>query len=499
MINKIRYTYNFSSWLFLRILGLVYFFAFVSLASQVLALIGSEGILPAQRLIDVVGKSEGPVAPFYFPTLYWLQPNDNFLRMLCGGGIVSALCVMFGTLTAPALFCCWLFWLSLVTIGGDFLSFQWDVLLLEAGFLGIFLAPLRLLEAPFSFFRKKVSSTEYSNIVIWLFRWLLFRLMFESGFVKLKSGDPNWWGLKALNYHYFTQPLPTPLAWFADKIPEPVHKISVVLVFIIELLLPLLIFLPRKCKLIACGGFIFLQLLIAATGNYAYFNLLTIALALFLIDDQFWFKKLPNYLTGWYQNLALMPEPVFKQLITGGVALLIALLSLVNFVGTYSVPPELQRALAPIERLNLVNSYGLFAVMTTERNEIIIQGSSDGANWKTYEFFNKPGPIEQAPPVVAPFQPRLDWQMWFAALAPADTSPWFSHFMVRLFRNDRQVLTLLKYNPFAEHPPRYLRAELYRYEFSSWQELFQQGKWWQRHYVGPFIPAVKNDFLDEIK
>lgn len=499
MIDKIRYTYNFSSWLFLRALGLIYFFAFLSLASQVLALIGSEGILPALRLIEAVGKSEGAAAPFHFPTLFWLQPNDIFLQIICGGGIVAALCVMSGILTAPSLFCCWLFWLSLVTIGGDFLSFQWDVLLVEAGFLGIFLAPLRLLEAPAAFFRGKVSSIDFSNIVIWLYRWLLFRLMFESGFVKLRSGDPNWWGLKALDYHYFTQPLPTPLAWFADKLPESVHAFSVVLVFVIELLLPLLMFLPRKCKLVAGGGFIFLQLLIAATGNYAYFNLLTMALALFLIDDQFWFKKMPVNLTRWYQNFASFPEPFFKRIITGALAVLIGLLSFVNFEGTYSLPPELQHALAPVERLNLVNSYGLFAVMTTERNEIIIEGSADGANWKTYEFFNKPGSIDQAPPVVAPFQPRLDWQMWFAALAPAGTSPWFSNFMVRLFRNDREVLTLLKYNPFAKQPPRYLRAELYRYEFSSWQELFQHGHWWQRHYVGSFIPAVKNDFLDEIK
>jgi hypothetical protein len=137
--------------------------------------------------------------------------------------------------------------------------------------------------------------------------------------------------------------------------------------------------------------------------------------------------------------------------------------------------------------------------MTTERNEIVIEGSTDGINWKTYEFFNKPGPIEEAPPVVAPFQPRLDWQMWFAALAPVENSPWFAHFMVRLFRNDRQVLSLLKYNPFTEQPPRYLRAELYRYEFSNWQQLFQQGQWWQRHYVGPFVPAVSNDFLNEKK
>lgn len=221
---------------------------------------------------------------------------------------------------------------------------------------------------------------------------------------------------------------------------------------------------------------------------------MTAALALFLLDDQFFSKKLPAILTRWYQKLTALPEPLLKQIINGAVAVLIGILSVINFLGYYNLPPALESVFAPIQRLNLVNSYGLFAVMTTERNEIVIEGSDDSVNWKVYEFFYKPGTLKQAPPVVAPMQPRLDWQMWFAALAPAEISPWFSNLLVRIFHNDHEVMTLLKKNPFPDRPPSYLRASLYRYEFSTWDELFKRGIWWKRSYVAPFIPTVKNEF-----
>jgi lipase maturation factor 1 len=493
--NKSTSDYLFGAWLFLRIIGIAYFAAFASLGTQVQGLLGSNGILPAVHLVQMIKMMEGSSGFWLFPSLYWVHPVDAMLQLMCWGGAVVSLLVVAGVLTAPALIACWVLWLSLVVIGQDFLSFQWDILLLEAGFLSIFLAPWRLLEPPWRIKKIAVPMTPPPAVMIWVIRWLLFRLMFESGVVKMTSGDPTWSGLTALDYHYWTQPLPTPLAWLAAKFPEIFQRASVCGVFVIELGLPFLIFMGRKPRLVSACGLLMLQVLIASTGNYAYFNLLTVGMCCLLIDDQTWQQLLPGKINKLVLNLPVQRSPKIRRFVSGAVACLIGFLSLISFCPPAQIPPIIQVVEAPLSRLFLFNHYGLFAVMTTQRDEIIVEGSDDGQNWQPYEFRFKPGDLQVPPCIVAPLQPRLDWQMWFAALGPLEQSPWFAHFMVRLFQGSPDVLALLKKNPFPDHPPKFLRAELYRYTFSDWHEMLGKGQWWRRQYQDRFAPEISVEQL----
>ena len=339
-------------------------------------------------------------------------------------------------------------------MGQEFLGFQWDALLSEAGFLAIF--------------------ADTSRVRIFLFRWLLFRLMFFSGVVKLASGDPNWRNLTALHYHYETQPLPTPLAWYMYQLPMGFQKASTLFTFFVELLVPFWFFAPRRVRHIGGWITIGLQVLILATGNYTYFNFLTIFLALFLFIE----PAAPG----------VSRPGRFHAKVTIMLAALIGITSGMLCLRLFDIPlppgaPAVMRMVAPF---NLVNSYGLFAVMTTERNEIIVEGSNDGAQWKAYEFKYKPGDVRRAPPIVEPLQPRLDWQMWFAALSDYRQNPWFVNFAIRLMEGEPAVLRLLRDNPFPGAPPKYVRARLYLYHFTH----FGQQGWWTREERGEYLPVV---------
>ncbi|HEY9793202.1 MAG TPA: lipase maturation factor family protein, partial [Candidatus Obscuribacterales bacterium] len=295
--NQIVTTHRCVQWLFLRALGLVYFIAFVSIGLQINGLIGSNGILPAQDYLRVLANYLPPdTRIFAVPTLAWYNSSDGFLQFLCWGGALAGLGVFLSIAVVPLLIVAWIFYLSLTNIGQDFLSFQWDILLLEAGFLAMFWSPWELLSAPW---RKKLQLTPEPKtfiILLWLYRWLLFRLMFLSGSVKLLSGDPTWRHLTALKYHYFTQPLPTPLAWLMNQMPSWYQSVSVGAVFLIEMAVPFLFFFPRPFRVVAAALTVMLQLAILLTGNYTFFNLLTIALCIPLLDDALVKKVVPERL-----------------------------------------------------------------------------------------------------------------------------------------------------------------------------------------------------------
>jgi hypothetical protein len=321
-------------------------------------------------------------------------------------------------------------------------------------------------------------------------RWLLFRLMFGSGLVKLASGDPNWRGLAALDYHYWTQPLPTWLGWYAHQLPSWFQHASVAAMFGVELLAPWLVFAGRRARLVAFFPLAGLQLLIAATGNYAFFNLLTLALCLTLLDD----RSLPGRLGA--RLAAPTPVPTNRRFRPQDAALaaVVLPLSLMQLLAGTRLPlrwPEpllaFYRAAAPFES---VNGYGLFAVMTTSRREIVVEGSRDGETWTAYEFRYKPGDAHRAPGFVAPHQPRLDWQMWFAALAPCDASPWLARFLRRLQQGSPAAVGLLSGDPFRGEPPRFVRATLYDYRFSDLATLRREGAYWRRERLGLFCPVV---------
>jgi hypothetical protein len=357
------------------------------------------------------------------------------------------------------------------------MSYQWDMLLLETGFLAIFLG--------------------WHPAVIWLYRWLLFRLMFLSGIAKLMSGDRTWRNFSALRYHYETQPLPTPLAWFVHQSPPAFHRVSVGAMFAIELVVPFLIFMPRRIRLTAGGAIVLLQMMILLTGNYTFFNWLTIALCLFTMDDESLRPWIPRRILSRIHPAAPAPRAITRPLAAVAAALVLLLTSILflsEVAGlTWKPATTLVRALGPF---GIANNYGLFAVMTVTRDEIIVEGSNDGQHWLAYEFNDKPGDVYRAPPIVAPFQPRLDWQMWFAALGSYRQNPWFVNFVFRLLQGSPQALRLLRTNPFPNSPPRYIRAELYRYWFTDWSTKRKTGAWWNRTPRGLYLPAIS---LEDIR
>ena len=476
-----RATSYFSSWLFLRGLGCIYLIAFLSLWVQIHGLIGSNGISPAEQYLEAVRQQIGTEGYYLVPTLFWLNPSDIFLHFLCAGGVLLSLVLIVGFFPTFTLAGLWVFYLSLVTVGQAFLSFQWDVLLLEAGFLAIFFAPLQLRE---TFTRASQPSTAF----LWLLRWLLFRLIFASGYVKLAS-DEVWRNLTALNFHYETQPLPTSLGWYAHQLPEWFQKVSVIGMFAAELVVPFLIFAPRRLRTAGCIGLVGLQMLIILTGNYCFFNLLTLALCLLLIDDVTWKGLLTKRFMPAIRFIEQPPRR-YKRICIAIVATLLLLLSGIRFTGQLFRDARFPDV-AWIAPFRSVNTYGLFADMTESRPEIIVEGSNDRITWETYQFRWKPGDLTVAPKWVAPHQPRLDWQMWFAALQGSyQRTPWFLNFMGALLQGKPKVLQLLADNPFPDTPPRYIRATLYDYRFTDLATKRSEGTWWHREWKSIYCPAI---------
>ncbi|XP_068596022.1 lipase maturation factor 2a [Brachionichthys hirsutus] len=588
--------------IFLWCMSVIYLAAFVSLFVQIPGLYGNEGLLPARRQLRYDGKPLGEQL-LSSPTLLWLGPRLGLdahaaVELLSlAGAALSLVAVLAETLRGSLVFfCLWVLYLSIYQVGQVFLYFQWDNLLLEVGFLCILVAPLTPI-------RGSREVREHDGVTFWLIRWLLFRLMFASGVVKLASRCPTWWGLTALTYHYETQCLPTPLAWFAHQLPMWFQKLSVAGTFGIEIAVPLLFFSPlRRLRLGAFYLQVLLQVLIVLTGNYNFFNFLTLALCVSLLDDRhvnFWLREADESNGGgsrawawswaWSWACYLLELAVWILLIVGTVVCFDLRLDTVNnavssrtaftfhqfnqFLKTVTVPcvwigvlsltwevitsmfrcacvpgflkrfcgtvqwavfaaaaaamftislvpftyiehesharlwPGVLRAHEAVDRYQLVNSYGLFRRMTgvSGRPEVVIEGSNDGVSWTEIEFMYKPGNLSAPPAVVTPHQPRLDWQMWFAALGPHTQSPWFTSLMYRLLQGKRDVIELIQTDasryPFHQKPPAYLRAHRYRYWFTKPDTNgFYSQRWWRRVYDKEFYPTVHlgNTFLESM-
>ena len=477
-----RSTYYHARRCFLRLLGAIYLIAFVSLWIQVDGLIGHNGILPVAPWLEELRNRFGTEAYRLFPTLCWFNPGDSFLHFLCVGGVVFSSLLILGIAPVLCLLLLWAFYLSLCVAGQVFMNFQWDYLLLEVGFLSIFLAPLRL-------FPSRGREHRLSPWAHFLLLWLLFRLMLMSGVVKLTSGDESWWNLTALHYQYETQPLPTPLSWWANQLPPWFQAFSTIVMFSIELGAPFLLFAPRRLRLIGVAGLLTLQTLIALTGNYCFFNLLTAGLCLLAIDDAVWPKfgrkpSVPSEVRGaGWPSWALIPLVAFLFVMTGPL-LWSAFFPEAGWPQFFNVP------YGYIEPFRSLNGYGLFRVMTKTRPEIIVEGSQDGVSWQSYDFKYKAGDLQRAPPLVAPHQPRLDWQMWFAALDDVRGEPWFLDFLARLLQGSPPVLGLMNGNPFPDSPPRYVRAKLFQYHFTNFAERGQTGAWWKRDGEEEYCPVI---------
>ncbi|HVU25041.1 MAG TPA: lipase maturation factor family protein [Opitutus sp.] len=505
-----RHRFALSTAIFLRALALVHLVAFASIWVQLPGLVGAHGLLPAGDFLHRVREQIGASAWLQLPTLCWLFGTGPFLSVLCAAGAALSLLLFAGVAPALCLALLWVCYLSLSSVGQIFLSFQWDALLLETTFLAIFVAPWRWLP--------RWRPIEPPPPARWLLRWLLFRLMFLSGVVKLSSGDPTWRDLTALSYHYETQPIPNPVAFYANALPLSFQRACCAGMFVIELFVPFFLFAPRPLRHNATLLLIALQLAIALTGNFAFFNFLTLALCLLCLDDAFWHSVLPARLFRPHPknnfNVLREKEPVGSPMGTSGhfnvirenglavggrTAVLAGLIFYVGYTSLLAVPAftparrwpgwfdPFVRTIGPFETFN---NYGLFAVMTTTRPELIFEGSDDRLDWRAYELPYEPGDLSRAPPFVAPHQPRLDWQLWFSALGPPDRNPWVYAVCEHLLRGTPEVLALFAQNPFPTKPPRYIRVVRYDYEFTTPAVRARTGRWWSRTPVDFYVPPI---------
>lgn len=475
--------------IFVRGLGLVYLWAFLSLVVEVDGLFGSDGLAPISDYLARAASALGGPAPLRIPSLFWLAASDVALRAACWIGAALSVAVVAGWIPRAGLALSWALYLSFVSVGDPFLSFQWDSLLLETGLLAIAFAPSSLrLGSP--------NARRAPTMVRWLLWWLLFRLMFFSGWVKLASDDPTWWGLTALAHHFETQPLPSWTAWYAHALPDLALRAATLATFAIELILPFAIVLGRRGRAVAAAGFVGLQVAIAATGNYGFFGLLTVVLCIPLLDDDQSERLVPAAWRGRSQ-----PPLAAPSRLATATSLLLAVLvvsltvpqSVARLRGDGSPLPQalqtLRRHLAPFRP---TGHYGLFAVMTVTRPEVVIEGSEDGVTWKEYTLPWKPGPLGRAPGFVQPLMPRLDWQLWFDGLrlermleGGARARGLVTPLLLRRLReNSPAVRGLLDADPFPEGAPAQLRWSLYDYRFTDPAERRATGDWWVRRRLG---------------
>ena len=470
-------TFTISSWLFARALGAVLLIAFISLGVQAQGLFGSNGVMPISMFVDAA-KGAGHGFSRH-PSALWWASGDGMITGVWVMGIIAAVALLVGLVPKVALAVSWFAYLSFVSLGWPFMSFQWDTLLLEVSFTAFFFVPWRTWD-------RLGEHPEPHPVARWALWWLLFRLVFRSAYVKLASGDPTWADLSALTYHYWTQPLPTTLAWYANQLPDWVQRLSCALMFAIEFGAPILMWGPRAwAKRIAAASIVALMLLVGLTGNYGFFNLLTVVLCLPLLDDRLLRRFVPRRFP-----VKATPEPESKWATWPGAApaIVIALSAAVFFTGAFGHRPP--GWLSPIYRFSTFNNYGLFAVMTTERPEISIEGTLDGETWEPYVFRYKPGPLERAPVWNTPHQPRLDWQMWFAALGDYRQNTWLGNLMTRLLQGEPTVLALLGENPFEDEAPKQIRAVIYRYEFTTRDEREATARWWKRRGRALYAPIL---------
>ena len=461
-------------WLFVKGLACVYAAAFASLAVQIDGLAGPDGILPFHHVLQGALAEQGNAALLRLPTLFWLNSSGAALQGAPLAGVAIALLLAAGWIAQRvALLLLFVLYLSLYHAGQIFTSFQWDFLLLESGFLAIFLA-----DGP-------------TRLVVLLYEWLLFRLRFESGFFKLASGDPSWRDLTALNYYFETQPLPHVGSWYAHQLPHWLLKTGTGFTLFAELVVPFFIFLPRPLRLFAAAVTILAQLLIIATSNHNFINLLTILLCLFVLDDQAIARLLPAAVRGRIgsQTPARGAGAAMKALEGAAAALILAVSAGLMFASQSRRP--LPHALAVLNEVapsfGIGNLFHLFPTMQTERQELRIFGSYDGRTWQPYEFRYKPGALDKAPEFIVPHQSRLDWMMWFLPPQWPDTGFWFAPFLEALRRNQAAVTRLLAHNPFeGKPPPTQLRVLAYRYRFTTPQERARTGNWWKAEYLGEY-------------
>jgi hypothetical protein len=472
----------------LRLLGAIYAIAFLVAINQVLPLIGENGLLPVEQYLKRVSETFGSTGAGFrrMPSLFWFVHSDTALQVVVWTGFILSCVVLAGFANAIVLAVLWLLYMSLVHVGQEWYGYGWEIQLLETGFLAIFLCPLLDMRP----FPKRAPPV----VIMILFRWLIFRIMLGAGLIKLR-GDEVWLNGTALYYHFETQPIPGPLSRLFHFMPPAVLKAGVWFNHLAELVAPWFLFWPRVARYIAGVVVILLQVILIFSGNLSFLNWLTILPALACFDDRCWSKLLPRKLVQMAATANDRAVPSEGMQITAwAITVLIALLSIQPVFNLLS--PN-QRMNASFDPLDLVNTYGAFGSVGSERFNVIFEGTmddppDDSANWKAYTYKGLPVAPDKRPPQVAPYQLRLDWQMWFASMSTPDEYPWTLHLVWKLLHNDQQTLGLFADNPFPGKPPRYIRAILYRYRFAKPGN--PHGLWWNRERIGTYwLPPLSVD------
>ncbi len=461
--------YWYSRFIFERGLALIYLIAFIAVVNQFIPLLGEHGLLPVPRFVEAV--------PFRAsPSLFYLRATDGAFRAAGWLGVLLSFVALTGVvqhrsaLAAGILWgLLWILYLSFVNVGQTFYGFGWESLLLEVGFFTI-LAGAGTAAPP--------------TILNWIYRWTLFRLMFGAGLIKIR-GDSCWRDLTCLDYYFETQPIPNPLSWYFHWLPRPVLHGGVVFNHVVELIVPFGYFLPQPFAGIAGLITIAFQLTLIVSGNLSWLNWLTVVLALTTLDNRF-LSWLPVSIP------AIEPMPAVQRLAVYGLGVLVAFLSIAPTVNMLSPNQVMNTSFNPLQ---IVNTYGAFGSITRERFEIAIEGTADesleAATWREYQFKGKPGDPSRRPRQIAPYHLRIDWLMWFAAMGSARDYEWFSPLILKLLHGDPATIGLLDGNPFPDRPPRWIRARMYKYTFTTAAERQQSGRWWNREIVGDYFPAVR--------
>ena len=464
----------------LRGLGLIYSVAFSIAYAQGPGLIGSRGLLPAARFVSRIHYGD---AFLQYPTLFYWNASDAVLRGASACGLALALAVLLGVENSAVMFLLWLLDLSFCHVGQIFWGYGWEILLLEAGFLAIFICPLRSV-MPLS------SSLPPPPLVIWMLRWLLFRLMFGAGLIKLR-GDPCWRDLTCLVYHYETQPVPSPASWLFHQAPVWVHQIGVAFNHLVELIAPFGVFGPRRLRLTACGLIVVFQTLLIVSGNLSFLNWLTLVVAIACLDDRALGRVLPGRFERAAERLEAAARPNRAHTIAVGVlACLVGVLSIGPVLNMLSPHQEMNSSFEP---LHLVNTYGAFGSVGRVRNEIVLQGTSEAnaetaTHWLDYELPCKPGDVRRRPCLITPYHYRLDWQMWFAAMSEPESEPWFVNLVYKLLIGEPAVTRLFARDPFPQQPPRFVRAEFFEYHFARIGD--GSGAYYRRKLLGLYLEPV---------
>jgi hypothetical protein len=514
-------------WIFLRALAAIYFSAFYSLLFQIKGLIGPEGILPAQHFLNAVAQQMGAARYWYAPSLYWISASSSMLMAVTWIGLLASVIAFLNLWPRLSFFVCFVCFLSFIGVSSVFSSYQSDGMLLEAGFLALFFAPRGLMPG-------WGASDPPSRASWFLLQWEWFRIYFESGMVKLASGDPQWRNFTAMDEYYQNGPLPTWIGWYVEHLPHWFHAATVAGTLTLELGLVFLMFFPRRVRLICFFIVTPWEIGVILTANYTFLNYLVLSLGFLLLDDRFLLRFVPARFRPRERVPIPEPEPKEKQPLSllalveasvvaaemephqsrrarlnfqerlvsflrsarGAVAAIIltwiAYNTTVEMIGIVArrIPHALTPPLVALEPYRIANQYGLFAVMTRGRYEIEFQGSDDGINWTPYQFRNKPQALNEAPRIYAPYQPRFDWNLWFASLGDWNENKIVPLTEERLLLGDADVIALFRSDPFPQVPPRYVRAVLWQYWFTSMDEKRRTGDWWKREELGLYAPEL---------